>query len=61
MDDGTIACGHCGFSMAASDWRLLSAEQADEMTALHLSQTLAPHMVNEVFAGRHEFEAGRAR
>jgi len=61
MDDATIACGHCGFSMAATDWRLLSAEQADEMTALHLSRTLSPHMVNEVFASRREFEAGRVR
>ena len=61
MEDGTIACGHCGFSMAATDWGLLSAEQADEMTALHLSRTLLPHVVNEVFADRPEFEAGRAR
>jgi hypothetical protein len=47
--------------MAATDWRLLSAEQADEMTALHLSRMLSPHMVNESFAGRREFEAGRVR
>jgi hypothetical protein len=59
MDDETIACGHCGFSMAATDWRLLSTEQADEMTALHLSRTFSSHMVNEVFASRREFEAGR--
>ena len=61
MDDETIACGHCGFSMAATDWGLLSAEQADEMTALHLSRRLSPHVVSEVFANRREFEAGRAR